>query len=196
MPWRSMERKESRYEEVDPSFSAASSVVPFVTAFDGAEIQMLKKIFRRDSGRSEVRPSGEMTIEDRGSAEMPSFPGRDSSAVSGTARSAAARSRLSVAWSLFLAPFAFARKLLGLEDDDFSFSIGRKRGHHPECEVCEDVHDVDEICPRAMVGDCSICIRTVDLDRYLNCKSDRRHVVTNRRAKATGRRLRLVGGAR
>jgi hypothetical protein len=130
MPWRSMERKESRYEEVDPSFSAASSVVPFVTAFDGAEIQMLKKIFRRDSGRSEVRPSGEMTIEDRGSAEMPSFPGRDSSAVSGTARSAAARPAFR-GWSLFLAPFAFARKLFGIEDDDFSFSIGRKRGHHP-----------------------------------------------------------------
>src|SRR4051812_43661001 len=110
---------------------------------------MNNRIFRRDSGRAEVAPRGN-TNDGRGSAETSSFSGRDSSALPGTARSAAALSRLSAAVrlafdialeasSLFFAPIAFARKLFGLERDDFSFSIGSKRGHHPQCETCEDV---------------------------------------------------------
>jgi hypothetical protein len=154
------------------------------------------KIFRRDSGRAEVAPHGNMTLVDRGSADITSSPSRDSAAVPRTARSAAALSWLSAARSIITAPLAFARKFFGLEADDFLFVIGRRRGYRPNCELCEDVHDIGEQCPRLLVADCPVCLRVVQLDRFGHCvRGGRNHAVANRRA-APKRYLRVVGGAR
>jgi hypothetical protein len=159
------------------------------------------RIFRRASGRPTPNGSSRNSDEGRGSAAVHhSLPGRDSTAVIGTARSAAASSRLSAviaalryAWWFVTAPLYLPLALFGMTDDD-GMIVGRRRGllASLRCPHCYDVHDQGDECVRAIVGDCDVCARVVDLDAFGNCPGGRYHRVLNRRAKATGRRLRVV----
>jgi hypothetical protein len=86
------------------------------------------------------------------------------------------------------AAIAFIFALFGIE----SFEIGARRGYVQLCENgCNEVHDADEICPRALIADCSLCARSaVDLDAAGNCSHCGARGVVNRRSKKTGKRLR------
>jgi hypothetical protein len=86
------------------------------------------------------------------------------------------------------AAIAFIFALFGIE----SFEIGARRGYVQLCENgCNEVHDIDEICPRIVVADCDLCARSaVELDASGNCSACGNRRVTNRRSKKTGKRLR------
>jgi hypothetical protein len=86
------------------------------------------------------------------------------------------------------AAIAFIFALFGIE----SFEIGARGGYVQLCENgCNEVHDADEICPRALIADCSLCARSaVDLDAAGNCSHCGARGVANRRSKKTGKRLR------
>jgi hypothetical protein len=84
----------------------------------------------------------------------------------------------SFAWSVITASFALISAFLG--PIEFSIVDGEF------CPDCRDVHPKGE-CRRALVGDCDVCIMTVELDSAGNCANAgtkyRNHRIRNRRPK-------------
>lgn len=104
-------------------------------------------------------------------------------------RADSARRAVRLLLDVVAAPFVFIAAFFGVEA-----SIGERRGYVELCEHgCRDVHDLDDICPRAIVADCDICVRSsVELDASGNCPFCGNRRVLNRRSKATGKRLRFA----
>ena len=98
--------------------------------------------------------------------------------------------------TLLEAAGAFLDAFFGL-DGSFAF-IGEHRGYFGGLCVngCLDVHDLDESCPRQLVGECSACGQTIELDRAGNCPTQRpTHRVVNRRFKHSKLTARSYRGA-
>jgi len=93
----------------------------------------------------------------------------------GTGRSAGQRI-LSVLISLATWPHDFLVRLFGFEIIEGAW-----------CPDCVDVHPTGEQCPRAIIADCDVCLRTVDVDAFGNCINAknryRNHKLRNRRSK-------------
>ena len=115
-----------------------------------------------------------------GSAIQPadSSPAESSNVVAltdGTGRSVGQRI-LSAVISILIWPYDFVVALFGFEIIEGAW-----------CPDCVDVHQAGEQCPRAIVADCDICLRTVDVDAFGNCINSanryRNHKLRNRRSK-------------
>ncbi|HXG59173.1 MAG TPA: hypothetical protein VNL91_09130 [Thermoanaerobaculia bacterium] len=83
-------------------------------------------------------------------------------------------------FSLLTWPVDFVRDFFG----PCEFSIGEVRGHQLAlcANGCRDVHDVDEPCPREVLGLCVECNRERSLDRFGNCPLGHRSIVRRRMA--------------